>query len=84
MMKMGFNLRMHSFCVNFFHVVSSDVMVNVIDALRLSGSGVIDALMLSSSGVKLVVYMVPLNWQELVHPICRYISCDELFVSLIK
>lgn len=53
-MKMEFNLRMHSFCVKFLHVVSSNVMVNVIDALRLSGSGVIDALMLSSSGVKLL------------------------------
>ena len=51
MMKLGFNLRMHSFCVNFCHVVFSNVMVNVVDALRLSGSGVIDVLMLSSSGV---------------------------------
>lgn len=47
----GSNLRMHSFCVNFCHVVFSNVMVNVIDALRLSGSGVSDTLMLSSSGI---------------------------------
>lgn len=34
-----------------FHIVSFSVMINVIDVMRLSGSGVIDVLRLSSSGV---------------------------------
>lgn len=51
MMKLGFNLRMHSFCVNFFTPCVLRCYGRMLLMRRGSGSGVIDALMLSSSGV---------------------------------